>query len=62
MQFEKNLFDHKRDWYFLEEYDKERNLVYKYHPLCEVWLTETERQQLKEELSRQKKNNWYIEQ
>ena len=37
-----NLFDQKHYWYVLEEYDEERNLVYKYPPLREVWLTYTD--------------------
>ena len=36
----KNLFDHKHDWYVLEEYDKERELLYKPPPLHEVWITD----------------------
>ena len=43
-----NLFDPKRDWFVLEEYYKERKLVYKHPTINEVWLTETERQKLKE--------------
>ena len=38
----KNLFYHKCNWYVLEEYDEERNLVYKYIPLHEVWLADPE--------------------
>ena len=43
-----NLFDHKRDWYVLEEYEKERNLVLKPPRFYGVWLTETDRRQHKE--------------
>ena len=34
-----NLFDHKRDWYVLEEYDEDRKLVSKPPPLHEVCIT-----------------------
>ena len=43
-----NLFDHKCDWYVLEEYVEERKLVYKTPPIYGVWLTETKRRQRKE--------------
>ena len=39
-----NLFDHKRSWYVLEEYDGERKLLYKPHPLHEVCLIDPEYQ------------------
>ena len=42
-----NLFDHKRAWCVLKEYDEESKLIYKYPPLYDVWLTEPERQQRK---------------
>ena len=41
------LFDYKRNWYVLEEYDEYRKLVYKPTPLYEVWITYPERQQQK---------------
>ena len=52
-----NLFYHKRNWCVLEEYDEDRKLVYKYTHIHEAWITEPERQQQKEELSRQMQHN-----
>ena len=42
-----NLFDHKHDWYVLEEYDKDRKLVYKHPPFHEVWFTDPEQRRRK---------------
>ena len=53
-----NLFYHKRDWCFLEEYGEDRKLFYKPTTLHEVYLTEPECQQHKEELPRQRQRNW----
>jgi len=49
-----NLFETNRDWYVEEEYDESGELVYSPPPLDDVWLTEPERREQKECLSRQR--------
>jgi len=50
------LFDHNRDWYATEEYE-DGKLVYRPPPLHEVWLTEPERRNRRDELSKQRERN-----
>lgn len=50
-----NLFDHNRDWYALEEYNEDGKLIYRPPPLDEVWLTEPERRERKQQLSDQRR-------
>ncbi|KAL7465136.1 hypothetical protein ACHAXS_005462, partial [Conticribra weissflogii] len=48
------LFETNRDWYVEDEYDDDGELIYSAPPLDEVWLTEPEQRQRKEDLARQR--------